>query len=367
MKKKILAAVSCALIATGAFSGQANAFVIEPKGRLHWDYASHEEDVRPLDDESMVRRARLGVEGQFNEHWEFEIAHEFTKDGEFEEGEFKDVYIEYSGWNFGTLTAGQFKVPFGFERQMSSNIHPFIERALPSDVFSQSRRVGLGYGTGSKYYTFALMGYGSSIDGDEGDGVAARYTYAPINDGDDLLHLGIAVASDKLNERPNFRTYPESRPTDYRFVRTGNVDGVDRVNQLGLEFAWQAGPFSTQAEWMQADVQRDSPAPDVTLDGWYLSGSWILTGETRGYKDGRFRDIDPANSSGAWEFNARYSEVNLNDQDVEGGRERNTTLGLNWYAQKYVRFMLNYILVDSDRRGMSDDPRILLFRAQLAF
>ena len=366
MQKKILAAC-CAAIATGILSGHASALELEPNGRLHWDYASHEEDVRTLEDDDFVRRARLGLEGSLNEHWAFEVAYEFTNDGEFEEGEFKDAYIEYSGWDLGTITAGQFKVPFGFERQLSSNSHPFIERALPSDVFSQSRRVGLGFGTGSKYYTFALMGYGASIDGDEGDGVAARYTYAPINDGDDLLHLGVAVASDKLDERPNFRAYPESRPTDHRFVRTGRLDDVERVNQLGLEFAWQKGPFSTQAEWMRADVQRENGASDAELDGWYASASWILTGEARGYKNGRFRDIDPSRRSGAWELNARYSEVNLDDQDMEGGRQNNTTIGINWYAQKYARVMLNYIMVDSERRGESDDPRILLLRAQLSF
>lgn len=366
MRKKILAA-SCALIVGGAVSGQAGAFEVKPAGRLHWDYATHNEDIRPLEDRDMARRARLGLEGRFDENWKFELAYEFVNDGEFEDGEFKDVYIKYSGWKAGAITAGQFKVPFGFERQISSNNHPFIERALPSEVFSQSRRAGIGFDTGGNNYTLGLMGYGSSIDGDEGSGVAARATFAPVHSGNNLLHLGIAAAADKLDERPNFRTYPESRPTDFRFVRTGDLADVDGVNQLGLELAWQAGPFSAQTEWMQADVKRTGGARDAQLVGWYVSGSWIVTGETRGYKDGRFRDIKPGRRSGAWELNARYSEVNLNDADVRGGRQRNTTLGVNWYAQEYVRVMLNYILVDSDRRGVSDDPQILLLRAQLSF
>lgn len=366
MRKKVLASF-CALVVTGVLSGQAAAFEVKPSGRLHWDYATHEEDARALDDKDMVRRARLGLEGRFDANWKFELAYEFANDGEFDDGEFKDVYIKYSGWNAGAITAGQFKVPFGLERQMSSNNHPFIERALPSDVFSQSRRVGVGFDTGGKSYTLALMGYGSSIDGDEGDGVAARATFSPIHNDNNLLHLGIAGAADKLDERPNFRTYPESRPTDFRFVRTGRLDDVDRVNQLGLELAWQTGPFTAQTEWMQADVKRTGGAEDVQLGGWYVSGSWIMTGETRGYKDGSFRSIKPSRASGAWELTARYSEADLNDLDIEGGRQRNTTLGVNWYAKDYVRVMLNYIQVDSDRRGVSDDPRILLLRAQLSF
>ena len=47
--------------------------------------------------------------------------------------------------------------------------------------------------------------------------------------------------------------------------------------------------------------------------------------------------------------------------------ERNLTFGLNWYANKYARVMLNYIKVNSDRRGVSDNPRILEVRLQLSF
>jgi len=83
---------------------------------------------------------------------------------------------------------------------------------------------------------------------------------------------------------------------------------------------------------------------------------------------------------GAWEIAARYSTLNLTDSGVRGGGEKDITVGLNWYATSNVRFMLNYIKVntDNDANGTApllpgetthghDDPSIVQARAQVDF
>jgi len=360
MRLHALAAL-CALLFAGALPGAA-AFEIKPTGRLHADYAKHDADVTPLRDRGELRRAQLGVEGTFTPSWAYEAVYDFVDDGEW-----KDVWVRYQGWDQGSITAGQFKVPFSLEELTSSNNITFIERALPVNAFGLSRRVGIGLNRATKQYSFALMGFGDAIDGDKGRGAGARFTFAPVDGKGRLVHFGLSAVTEEPEERPNLRTYPESRPTDERLVRTGNLADVDRINRIGLEGAWTAGPFSAQAEWMRASLQRGDGRADASLDGWYVGGSWLLTGESRGYKDGRMRGFTVARPAGAWELAARYSRVDLDGDGVRGGRERNVTVGVNWYAKDYVRIMANYIRVKSERRGVADNPSIFLVRAQAAF
>ena len=63
----------------------------------------------------------------------------------------------------------------------------------------------------------------------------------------------------------------------------------------------------------------------------------------------------------------RFSTLDLDDADIQGGEIDSTTLGLNWYISPRIRFMANYIQVDSDRRGVSDDPGIFQVRSRLVF
>lgn len=350
------------LACLGCTAAQTDAMEFTPSGRLHLDYAFHEADVAPLGNKFLVRRAQFGLDGKINDDWSAQIAYDFTGNGEF-----KDVYLRYEGWKPGAFTIGQFKVPFGLEELSSSNDITFIERSLPSTAFAPARRMGIGFDRTGKHHTFTAMGFGQSIGGNEGRGAAARLTFAPIDRRDTLVHLGLSASTEQVDGNASFSTRPESFPTDIRLVRTGNLGDIGRVDQLGLEGAWRTGPFSAQTEWMHSDLSPRSGQPNVNFHGWYVGGSWALTGESREYRHGVFKGISPGKAGGAWELTARYSRISLDDGLVLGGNEDDLTLGLNWYTNDYLRIMANYIKVNSDRRGVSDDPNIVLVRAQVAF
>ena len=46
---------------------------------------------------------------------------------------------------------------------------------------------------------------------------------------------------------------------------------------------------------------------------------------------------------GAWEVALRYTDTNLNSQNIMGGEQSDITLGLNWYLNSATRIMLNQV------------------------
>ena len=86
----------------------------------------------------------------------------------------------------------------------------------------------------------------------------------------------------------------------------------------------------------------------------------MLTGEKRSYSSSRgaFGTVRPAKPLdfdeggwGAFELVARYSTVDLDDRNINGGEQDIITAGLNWYMNNNFRLMFNYQYVDVDRRN----------------
>jgi len=121
------------------------------------------------------------------------------------------------------------------------------------------------------------------------------------------------------------------------------------------------GPLSLQGEYHHVIVYESD---DLNFWGYYLYGSYFLTGENRRYNksNGTFTRIEPKHNFrpfkggwGAWELGLRYSYLDLNSGGIKGGKETNFTVGLNWYLHPKMRFMFNYIRANVEDR---DDPSI---------
>ena len=352
-------------------------------GRVQVDGAWYQEDNVDLDGENGTefRRARLFVQGTMYDVWDFKGQYDFAGN----EAEIKDAYIRYTGFPF-KITVGQFKQPFGLEELTSSKYITFMERALPTEAFATSRRIGVGTNYAADNWTLAASLYGreegDDTDGDQGYGAGARLTWAPWNEKTQVLHLGIAGAWEDPNDNDmRFRARPESHKTSTRLVDTGAIPDPDQFTRLGLEAATVLGPFSLQGEYITVAAESET-VDDADFDGWYVYGSWFLTGESRKYKKGAFSRVTPHSTVGkgggigAWELAVRYSTIDLEDGDTFGGEQDNITLGVNWYATKYVRFMANYVMADADpvRNGLvvpgqydDDSPDIFQVRAQIDF
>jgi len=373
---------------TGPLKWETNEgeFKLQVGGRIMADAAFYDEDNVDLDGESGTefRRARLFVAGTMFHDWDWKAQYDFAGN----ESEIKDAYIRYTGFDFGKITVGQFKQPFGLEELTSSKYITFMERAMATNAFSTSRRIGLGVNGAGDSWTWAASVYGreegDDTDGDEGYGVGARLTWAPWHEKTRVLHVGAAAAWEDPNDNGlRFRARPESHITSTRLVDTGSFSNPDTFTKYGLEAATVLGPFSLQGEYMTVNAEEDLPgSKDADFTGAYVYGSWFITGESRNYKKGKFGRVKPKSvvgkgGHGAWELALRYSTIDLEDGDFEGGEEDNYTIGVNWYATPYIRFMANYVMTDtdpvasrlqdSDGRPKDDELSVFQLRAQIDF
>lgn len=359
-----------------SYDGQ---FSFELGGRIMIDAAAYQEDIETLGNGTELRRARLEAEGLMYSNWAYELGVDFA-DGD---ADVKDAYIEYLGDFDSSVKFGQFKEPFSMEELSSSKYITFMERALPNE-FAPGRNIGMAVSHLGESWSAAYGLFGEAFkddatdEGDEGWGVSGRFTYAPWQQDRKALHLGLALSQRTPDDENTvkYNARPESHITDVKYLDTGDIVDVDHVSLYGLEAALVLGSVSFQAELMNTHVARDAGLDKLEFSGWYVYGSWFLTGESRIYKHkkGRFGRINPTTESGAWELALRISSMDLNDQEISGGEADQITLAVNWYANPRVRYMLNYVAVDNDLSADGDgsvsgddDPEIIQIRAQIDF
>ncbi|MEN8107709.1 MAG: OprO/OprP family phosphate-selective porin [Pseudomonadota bacterium] len=353
------------------FKSADGDFFLRLGGRLHADAAWFRDDDNDVlnndSQDSEFRRARLFVSGKAFDDWRYRFEYDFAANHDFK---IKSAWVGYNGFKPVTIRAGNILEPFSLESMTSSNNSTFMERALPK-AFSPDYKVGALVNTyGGNWSAAAGLFDGNIRNGsDDGWGTAARVTAAPVKSKQRLLHVGAAVEY-REPDTVNYNTRPEAHLAD-RLVSTGTLHDVDYTVTTGLEAAAVYDAFSLQGEYMRVSVERKNRRSDPDFDGWYVHGSWLVTGEHRRYnaKKGTFKQIRPKSEYGAWELAARYSAVDLEDNGITGGEENDVTLGVNWYLNRYLRFMANYVRVDADpdSSGNNESPDIIQLRAQVVF
>lgn len=271
----------------------------------------------------------------------------------------------------GRFRLGQYKTPVGWEDgNISTGDVSFLERSLPEQAVYEGRRVGLEWlyqGIPHWLIQTAFFTRHDLNDDAAGETFAGRVVYAPVQAAGEVVHLGLSASRELRDDRTGrIRARPEVNLTPVRLVDTGTLDGVDRLDRQGLEAAWIHGPLLVQGEYLAMQAIRPR-AGDFHSRGYYVFGTWLLTGESRGYKAGSVSGVTPRREWGAWELALRYATLDLDDGAVMGGREHDWTLGVNWYLGTHFKLQANYIRAFSDRGKLPLDPTIYALRAQLAF
>jgi phosphate-selective porin OprO/OprP len=349
-------------------------------GRIMIDTAWFDQDsdlkaVDDWEDANEVRRARIYMSGTMYENVEFKLQYDWVGG----DPDLKDMYVGLKGLPFGGIRVGHLKEPFGLQQLTSSKNITFMERALPG-AMETARNAGIMVHNHvlEDRMTWAVGAFRDTDDFGSGEGdnynVTGRVTGLPVyeNEGEKLVHLGLDYSYRHFDDEVRLRQRPESHLAGY-LVNTDHFE-ADNANAVAVEGALVCGPASVQAEYTTAMVDsRMGGDPD--FDGYYIEASYFLTGEHRRYKtsSGVFDRIKPKRNflgkdkgPGAWQIAARYSHLDLEDADINGGELDTVTAGLNWYLNPNTRVMLNYVFADADDR-YDGEANILQTRFQVEF
>jgi len=358
--------------------------------------------ARDFSDGAFLRRARFGAEGVINKDFNYRLLLELGGTGTEGPARINDAWIAYTGFAPFTLQLGAFAPPANMDDGTTPEDLAFLERASASEL---SRSMG---GADSRF-GFAVKANGarwmsslaltsrtvndpevfdpqSALVGRAGGLVATSSDYNVHVGGSAtfVLHTpdqGSSAAAPRRSIR--FRDRPEIRVDSVRLIDTGVID-AEGASVIGAEFGANWKNFYLQGEHFWFDVERSaaSTLPDPSFTGYYLQGSWVITGESRRYNPvtGSFqipRAKTPFASGGgigAWEVAARYSRMNLNFEEglagtaavpgsVRGGDQNVITLGVNWYVNNNFKVMMNYLLIDVDRLNPAGPGNLTPFGA----
>jgi phosphate-selective porin OprO and OprP len=343
--------------------------------RLHFDFRALDSDPEVAPDEFDFRRFRLSLEGRIYDDLEYELDASLLDS----ENPWRDVFLNYRKVRPAQVQAGKFKMPFGLDQLTSEFSNNFIERSLIGTQVAPGRDKGvmvhgrvagdrLQYRGGWFLHDGDNMQFIEDLDQNEFLGeppvdntIAGRVELTPWEPTRGLLrrlqfgaNFTRGVVDDGLFGMRG-RTVRE-----FTFFEPMYVSG-ERI-RLGVDALWTPGPFSVSAEYNRLTDQRngqgfgDVDLPDVIAQGWYLAGTWALTGER---KAGGIEPRHPLfqGGAGALEVVARFDELRFSSDGTGGeppfrnpraanilpNRDRVITLGGNWYLNQYGRVLFNAV------------------------
>jgi phosphate-selective porin OprO/OprP len=373
-------------------------FRLEFGGRLHTDFDTAEDGTRTLTgsklgSQFLIRRARVDVDVMFYKWVTARIQSDLT------EGiSLKDAYLDLAFLPELRFRAGQFHVPFSLEEfGTSDNFIDFVERSLVNELAPARDRGVKLYGDlmggAVSYHLGGFNGTGEDTSDNNGDkDLAFRVSFVPFRSSDSFWLKGLQLAGNVTWGNQDNSSSAQGRTIGrtinrFRFFAPQATRG-ERL-RYGGDLAWLIGPAALKFEYDVQTDERKGLGPggvnldDVTAMGWYVSGTYVLTGEDKLLSGNviprkPFIPFSDQGGLGAFEIGFRWAELDFSSDDpvnffdgslspssIPGGSRtaengaQALTLGANWYFNEWTRLMLNW------NYYWYDNPRGTPFSCQL--
>jgi phosphate-selective porin len=333
-----------------------------------------------------LRRARIGVTGEFLEHFDFKL------EGDFEQGDGTtggrtsfsgtDIFINWNRFPEANVKVGQFKAPFGLEMITPDTTLFTAERTLVTGAITPERQIGvqlwgkplanlwpdkkdlLNYSVGM----FNGNGRNTTVNDNNEFMYVGRVELTPwvgkLFQQDARLKLGLNglysrdAANVNLSQTGNLRLQPDGSLLPF------NNHSADERTAWGADLSFNLGGFDLVAEYLQEQIRASgttalvTPASGLgtlgqfTTQGYYVQGSYYFW-KKKLQLIGRWESFNPGQAA---------------NDDIYSA-----PAGLNYYIKgNDLKLMLDYIHTWSDLRrnnpglGQAEFNQVLA-RMQLMF
>jgi phosphate-selective porin OprO and OprP len=375
-------------------AGTAPAFIVQSDNgdnrlqlgallQIDGRFGLHDEQQHVLDNLNL-RRFRAIAQGRIARHFEFFLNSELAGSLAIRDG-----YIDTVFSPAFRVRVGKARVPFSYDRNILILNMLFIERGLTASI-APDRDTGviaMGDLAGGALSVFGSLTNGvvdgGSADGDtnEGKDVAARVVARPWfpRHASALRHLGLAFAANSGTQGPGLPSFLTAGRQTF-FAYTPGAVGDGRRTRWSPQAFFYRGRFGGYGEFIRSrgGVRLGADVGDIDHDAWQVAGAWVLTGEAMAPERNvrpRF-SFDPATRHyGALQVSARFQRLTVSETAfIRGltvarasGRADVLTVGLNWYPNPYIRWMVNFerTVFDGSSKATRAPENTLALRAQL--
>jgi phosphate-selective porin OprO/OprP len=312
-----------------------------------------------LKDRFRLRRARIGMTGEFAEQFDFKIEGDFensdgTSPSNRTDFSGTDIWLNWHQFPGAQIKVGQYKAPFGLEQLTPDTTLFIIERSLPTGALTPERQIGVElWGKPFAnvwpeqkdlltYYAGIFNGNGRNINNNDNNNFmyVGRLELMPFKGKMFGQTSSLKLGGDVLNSRDDQGT--NISPSGNLLVNSDGslssfvLPGADERTAWSVDAWLNIGPFDLIGEYLEeyVDGRTVNGMPpgfaDFTTNGFQITAAYFLIPKKL-------------------QLATRWEDLNPGQKGNDG--IHSITGGLNYYIHgDDLKLMLNYIHTWSDFR-----------------